>query len=341
MSTSLPAEAVEPLHAGHPGPSAPAAPPAHPGHPAHPGGHVDGGAHGAGPSLPQQVIDMMAAREHRMHHWLWHEVRNSWHRYSKDIQGKIEDMGWKPPRPVMNEASVPDLENNAGEDFLYMHRQMIADVNAVLASVGDPNYPRVQGWIVPPPPGDPDYPVPPAWFDPTGQDPNTGMPFARLQRIKSDVYYQKRFRFWQRSFTDPTYLRSVSLGTLGTMIEMSIHNMMHQRWAANPGSSRPEPQQPTGGETIGREWDDPRYDFLGDTYSSHVKIANGVFGDDFWQGTWVGKMPEHEEGATLHATLEVSELAGPHTSEMEQVGQLIAQTGVFLRPFAQPGLDDT
>lgn len=27
--------------------------------------------------LPKEVINMMASREHRMHHWLWHEVRNN------------------------------------------------------------------------------------------------------------------------------------------------------------------------------------------------------------------------------------------------------------------------
>jgi hypothetical protein len=41
---------------------------------------------------------MMASREHRMHHWLWHEVRNNWHRYPRDIQQKIDELGWKPPR---------------------------------------------------------------------------------------------------------------------------------------------------------------------------------------------------------------------------------------------------
>ena len=38
---------------------------------------------------------MMAKREHRMHHWLWHEVRNNWHLYPRDIQQKIEELGCK------------------------------------------------------------------------------------------------------------------------------------------------------------------------------------------------------------------------------------------------------
>ncbi len=52
-------------------------------------------------------------------------------------------------------------DNDSGEDFFYMHRQMIVMVNQVLAQVVDPNYPAVQGWPALPPPGDVDYPVPP------------------------------------------------------------------------------------------------------------------------------------------------------------------------------------
>jgi hypothetical protein len=231
---------------------------------------------------------------------------------------------------------------------------MIADVNAILAQVGDPNYPRVQGWLGVPPPGDPSYPVPPAWFDPGSQ---AWMPFATLERIKSDVFYHKRFRFWQKAFTDPTFLRSVSLGKLGVIIEMTIHNAMHMRWAAFSGSTRPDPLQPTGdidptkGEEIGVEWDDPRYNFLGDTYSSHVnpifwklhgwideriegwKIANGVFGNDFWKGKWLGKMPGHKEVAAPHALSEGLEHAVSPMAEMQQVTNLIARAGVFHKPF--------
>jgi len=104
---------------------------------------------------------------------------------------------------------------------------------------------------------------------------------------------------------------------------------------------------PTGGETIGKEWDDPRYNFLGDTYSSHVnpifwklhgwiddrienwKVANGVAGDEFWKGTWVGKMPKQEKGATVHALLEDPQHAAPHMSELQQVANLVARAGVF------------
>ena len=59
-----------------------------------------------------------------------------------------------------------------------------------------------------------------------------------------------------------------------------------------------------------------------------------VFGNNFWKGTWTGKMPDHEEMAAPHALHggaghEVSPMA-----ESQQVANLIAQTGVFQRnPF--------
>jgi hypothetical protein len=307
--------------------------------------------------LPIEVTEMMAKREHRMHHWLWHEVRNNWYQYPSDVQTKLDDLGWRPPRPLMDEENRPNVRSHAGEDFLYMHRQMIADVNAVLAGVGDPNYTRVEGWTVAPPPGDPDYPVPPAWFNPTLEP---FLPLSRLRRVKSDVYYYKRFLYWQALFTDPGYLRRVSLGELGVMIELSIHNMMHLRWGAAAGSSFPSPEEPTQIEGIPTEWDDPRYDFLVETYSSHVnpifwklhgwiddrvedwRLANGVIEDDFWKGTWVGKMPGHAPAAQpqgIHLQLEQSQAATQHLPEMEDAVRLVRQSGVVLVPFAQVPVD--
>jgi hypothetical protein len=299
--------------------------------------------------LPKAVTDMMATREHRLHHWLWHEVRLNWRQYPRDVQLKLEELGWKPPRPVLDDRGLPDLTNDSGEDFLYMHRQMIGDVNAVLATAADPSYPRVQGWLMPPPPEHPDYPVPPPWFDPEGQAPNA-LPLDRLQWIKSDMFYEKRFKFWQRLFTDPAFLRGLGLGSLGIMIEWTIHAAMHLRWAANPASSRPDPE-PTAPETIAPEWDDPRYEFLADTYSSHVnpifwrlhgwiddriedwKLANGIFGSDFWKATWIGKMPGHEPTVQAHGALEHPQAVAPHLSGMEQAATVVAGAGAAQRPF--------
>jgi hypothetical protein len=259
--------------------------------------------------VPREVIELMASREHRLHHWLWHEVRNSWLSYPEDVQQKVRDVGWEPPRPALDERRRPILDNDAGEDFLFMHRQMLVDVSRMLARIQDPNYPRVLVWTKLPPPGDPVFPVPPPWFDPErGDEVDRRTFFETIQRLKSDIFYEKRLVWWQQLFTDPAFLRDVTLGQLGTLIEQSIHASMHNRWSAAPAGFRPDPG-PDQGHTIDPLWDDPRYDHLADTYASHVnpvfwslhgwvddrvedwKAANDVYGNSFWKGTWVGKMP--------------------------------------------------
>ena len=64
------------------------------------------------------------------------------------------------------------------------------------------------------------------------------------------------------------------------------------------------------------------------------KAANGIFGDGFWQGTWVGNMEMAEPQAPgtpspLHAMLDDPKRAAQHVQAMEQVARLIAQSGVF------------
>jgi hypothetical protein len=284
-------------------------------------------------TLPQEVIDTMASREHRLHHWLWHEVRNNWLLYPDDVKQQIRDLGWEPPRPALDERRRPILDNDAGEDFLYMHRQMLVDVSRILARVKDPGYPRVLVWTVPPASDDPQFPVPAAWFDPSGNDAfDRRTSFESLQRVKSDGFYVKRILPWHRMFTDPAYLRGISLGKLASLIEATIHASMHVRWSSPPGGIRPDPG-PAEGHTIDERWDDPRYDYLGDTYSSHVhpvfwslhgwvddriedwKLANGVYGADFWKGTWVGKMP------TTEGTVQPPPVEAPATPQPEPVPQ--------------------
>jgi hypothetical protein len=49
--------------------------------------------------LPQPIIAMMAERAHRMHHYLWHTVRNGWLMFDAQTQAKIDNLGWKPHAP--------------------------------------------------------------------------------------------------------------------------------------------------------------------------------------------------------------------------------------------------
>ena len=73
-----------------------------------------------------------------------------------------------------------------------------------------------------------------------------------------------------RIFKNKMFLINISLGTLGNLIEFEIHNQMHMRWSSTP-------RDPRSGEPLERDsfdfdnkWDDPKYDYLGDFYSSHV-----------------------------------------------------------------------
>lgn len=251
------------------------------------------------PTLPEQVVNEMAQRQHRFHHYLWHRVRNSWSRLGESERRTIRDInpGWEPPRAALDAAGRPLRDNDSGEDFLFMHRQMLALANDILARVNSPDYPRVEGWPRVPSPGDTDYPVP--------EFPDSG-----LEEIKSDGYFYQTILPLGRRYTDADYLGSVTLGQLGSDIEFTIHNDLHMRWAApSPVGYRPSTAIT---QTIAAQWDSPAYDYLGDTYSSHVnpvfwklhgwvddriedwKRAHSVAGEIEWRGTWVGPAAHHE-----------------------------------------------
>lgn len=248
------------------------------------------------PSLPSRVVHEMARRPRRFHLYLWDRLRNGWLRLREEERQAVRDINpdWEPPRPARDEAGRPINDNDSGEDFFFMHRRTTALANAILAEVGDPSYPRVEGWKRVPPPGDADYPIP--------DFPNSG-----LEEVRSVEHFERYIAPWERMYTDLDYLRSVSLGRLGSDIEFTIHADMHMRWAA-PSKVGYRPST-TVARGIGEQWDAPDYDYLGDTYSSHVnpifwklhgwvddrvedwKRANGVSGEPEWRGTWLG--PAH------------------------------------------------
>jgi len=267
-----------------------------------------------------------------MHYYLWHEVRDNWVTYPKDLQDELRKAGWEPPRP----AGLPHepLEtDDSGEDYLFMHRDTIRYANKILADAGDPNYRRIEGWLELPAPDDPDYPVPPPWFDPA----EFPVIVQFTQRSKADMVYQKYLKPWGEMFSDPGFLKMISLGTLGSLIHSTVHATVKRRWSAVPGGRRPEPGPQV--KTIPAEWDDPRYDYLADFYSMQVnpvywkfygwvddrieewKLVHGVFGTDFWKGKWIGKVPDAGKGAPsgLQERLEDPEIAKKHADEIEQL----------------------
>lgn len=226
--------------------------------------------------LPKPVLALFASRRHRLMHAVWHGVRDSWRASYLDdtIRTAITALGWAPPRHALDWIQGeprPAVSNGSGEDFLFMHRQMIAMFDT---AVGEAGAEPIAGWINVPQPGVPDasgYAIPPAWDIP-------GVAFLqrRFESLKSDVYYWSRMRWWDREFKNTYTLSRMTLGELGSVLETSIHNDMHIRWsslARDPKSGAP---LPTGRPEydLDPKWDDPVYDFLGETYSSHV---NPVF----------------------------------------------------------------
>jgi hypothetical protein len=294
-------------------------------------------------NLPEPLVRAMASRAQRLHNYLWHEVRSNWHGYPSDTQETLRAAGWEPPRPATDAAGQPLLTNGSGEDYLYMHRQLLQFANRILAEANDPAHARIEGWVDLPAPHDQDYPVPAPWFDPLDHP-----IIARfIPRSKTDIAFYKNFRSWERLFKDVGFLAEVSIGELGSLIQFTLHDAVKRRWSAVPGGRRPDPGS-TSAETIPVEWDDPRYDYLADTYSMQVnpiywkfygwvndrveewKLVHGIFGEGFWQARWVGKMPE-TSGApapqALHAALADAQLSTEHADETERLIAVVAASG--------------
>lgn len=257
--------------------------------------------------FPDSIRTMHASKPMRIRHELWHFVRSAWGHPSFPDEGReiLRSLGWDLPsgrEPMASDGSLL-LDNYSGEDFLFMHREMIAMTNNLLAEAGERPITR---WREIPEPGSSDFPVPEPWvYSNPDLSPERNQQMTDfLVRAKSDEYFETVMQVRERFFRSPDNLARMSLGTLGNFLEMTIHNMMHMRWSENPGSYRPQINlaDPTGGDPF---WDDVRYDYLGDTYSSHVNPhfwylhgwidslidlwadVNDVEDID-WVGTWSG-----------------------------------------------------
>lgn len=221
--------------------------------------------------LPPAVLEMMASREHRLLHSIWHGTRNLWLSLEDGQRASITELGWAPPR-ASAKASGPIINNGSGEDFLFMHRQMIIMVNETAKAAGAQ---PIKGWINIPPPSsetnDDGFQIPPVWID--DSDPLSN---RRIAALKTDVYYWSRMRWWDREYKNPQFLRQLKLGELGSLLEYTIHNDMHMRWSSVPRDPETGEPVPSGRADwdVSAKWDNPVYDFLGEFYSSHV---NPVF----------------------------------------------------------------
>lgn len=223
--------------------------------------------------LPESVIEHFADRLHRLHHTVWHGLRNTWEILRPTQRQAIATLGWEPPRlarqwliaqgrPVFKR---PYIGNGSGEDFLYFHRQMLQMYRTLMKQTGAE--PIVWAEIPPPAGGEISDAIPGAWEVPEAQDFE-----RRIAALKSDAFFWGRMRWWDQQFKDPVYLATLTLGELGALIEFSVHNDMHMRWSEQPRD--PVTNAPlTAGRPLGdiaTKWDNPRNNYLGDFYSSHV-----------------------------------------------------------------------
>ncbi len=236
--------------------------------------------------LPPELLEMMGSRHHRLHHAIWHGLRDNWVTpgdgdISENDKAEIRKLGWEPPhpnqRPTRGTVEQRDPDNGAGEDFLYMHRQMIQDVRELLGAHG---LPMIESWKSIPTPNRRSrnrdgFSVPQTWDQGKGEGSNKG-----LAMVKSDEYWHSRMTFLERKFKDPKYLSTLTLDQLGAKIEWLIHNLMHIRWCSIPRDPKTlapvpggRPPEDTSGKWIKVESENKPpvyYDDLNDTFSSHV-----------------------------------------------------------------------
>ena len=218
--------------------------------------------------------------EHRLFHQLWHSTRDKWHNLSEDKHAALRGLGWQPgPRDHERDARGPRKHRNgSGVDFLFMHRHMLNTARS---------YQDLRSWShfpLPQPNVEFDrhgfaryfdnhdgYSIPPTWLAPGDNDYSQW-----VAAIKAQETFCSNFQVWESQYQDPLYLSRLTLGELGSELEMNLHDWLHMCWASvprDPSNGAPVPFARNSSDFAAR-WYRAENDFLGDPFSSHV---NPVF----------------------------------------------------------------
>lgn len=254
-------------------------------------------------TLPDSIIRKLAKRRSRLHHYVWHVTRDNWNLLTPDQQQELKEIGWEVERPSLNYDAqrnpIPITDNNSGRDFLYMHQQMINNLNDMLLKEG---LPKLRGWKKLPAPGDKNFPLPPFYEIPGDTTGFAGF----LGWTRSDDIYYGVLKPLEDQFTSYDALRKMSLGEMGSLLETGLHMFMHFRFSEAStlgyrGLITPENML----NPIDKKWDDVEYNWMGDFYSAHChrnfwllhywvneriedwRKANGLKAID-WTGAWSG-----------------------------------------------------
>ncbi len=261
---------------------------------------------------------LMARRDHRSWHYLWHGIRNGWLRMSTAQRAKVRAMG---PAWGREQEPAKAPSKARGEEFLHMHRAMLAMLKDHL---GDQMY---EPWEAPPPADDASFPLPPDNDDPQA--------YAQLVA-------------WDKQAKDSGFLKGKSLSEYGEWLETTLHNNMHMRWADWRVGSKFQQLEPANVFTPGKpDADVFANDYLGSTYASHVNpifyrlhgyvnnriedwlAANGYseVSDDAacvaptcykWRGVWDGAFPHR---ITSDTTVSVTPSEAPTPEALQGLAQ--------------------
>lgn len=221
----------------------------------------------------QQISFTFGMIGHRLHHLLWHSIRNAWNRPGTSNNDRqlmaqvVPGENWQPPRPLVyrpdgrvDVIATEQASPGAGEDFFHMHREMVKLAQTILTN---------------------DFIV----------VPSLDVLFRERERMINEELVQRIPVRTRREFDeqmnelrsleanlDRMDLSRMSLGQLGTELEWTLHNGLHDRFsrprseimlvnAANPWTMKDflSPQHP---------WNQSSYQHLGDPYAS---ASNPIF----------------------------------------------------------------
>ena len=242
--------------------------------------------------------------------YLWHEIRASWVWYDQPTKDAIAAQGWTPPRPSRQKPPIfgpggysPILDNDSGEDFLYLTRNLID------TTVG-----------VPPPfktlPRQDDPPaVPPEWLSGDTALDGVFQPYAKSHG-KNPMYETEAL------VSNDSWLKSVSLRQLGVTLEFELSNLMHIRWSAlgEKGFRPTDPNHPA--DKIDSKYNASDYASLADPYSSHVHPV-------FWQfRSWMNERVKQWEGVNGKANWKGRWLGGPSDVRMYDALKIVLKSNV-------------
>lgn len=184
----------------------------------------------------------------------------------------------------------------SGEDFLFMHRQMLKMISIELTFQGQA---CIAPWKALPHENDK------LWPTTTTRSTADGDTIAQLKRDFPKAHLAMRMA--ESELHDPAYLRSVSLSELGQCVEGALHGYLHQMYNDRAGSCRGYRDANMTCDDLVPPWSAPMNKhfwkihglidgLIGDWLNAHgyTEIAEkceGRRGCYEWQEPWLGNMP--------------------------------------------------